>query len=277
MLRKTLFRILLLCFTVLFLSCTPLVSRKSGSISVTVPQEAVSRVAARAGGDAVYTVNCIVTGDYFARLSQSCTETSLPQCTFTVSDIPAGAEISVQINIKASDGETAESLVYTGGSSVLKVKPGVNTAVIRLTGDDTQRLQHPVLRCRNTAVIRLTGDDTASVTVGEETLAVSWVKKDGEEQLVYSDDVLEVPVVWKTIEFGGVWSSSGRLPEGTYEWYLNGVLQGTESRFVLDFTENLNVYGFGSDKSNVLRLFVTEGDVSASAELNFRIIDSGNR
>ena len=261
MLRKTLFRILLLCFTVLFLSCTPLVSRKSGSISVTVPQEAVSRVAARAGGDAVYTVNCIVTGDYFARLSQSCTETSLPQCTFTVSDIPAGAEIFVQINIKASDGETAESLVYTGGSSVLKVKPGVNTAVIRLTDDNT-----------------------ASVTVGEETLTVSYIKKDGEEQPKYLDGVLYVPVVWKTIEFGGVWSSSssssGRLPEGTYEWYLNGELQGTESRFVLDFTENLNVYGmsgFDSDKFNVLRLFVTEGDVSASAELNFRIIDSGNR
>ena len=252
MLRKTLFRILLLCFTVLFLSCSPLVSRKSGSISVTVPQEAVSRVAARAGGDAVYTVNCIVTGDYFARLSQSCTETSLPQCTFTVSDIPAGAEIFVQINIKASDGETAESLVYTGGSSVLKVKPGVNTAVIRLTGDDT-----------------------ASVTVGEETLAVSYIKKGGEQ--LDLDGVLYVPVVWKTIEFGGVWSPSGRLPEGTYKWYLNGVLQGTESRFVLDFTENLNVYGFGSDKSNVLRLFVTEGDVSASAELNFRIEDSGNR
>lgn len=257
MLRKTLFRILVLGVTALVLSCSPLVSRKSGSISVTVPQEAVSRVAARAGGDAVYTVNCIVTGDYFARLSQSCTETSLPQCTFTVSDIPAGAEIFVQINIiKASDGETAESLVYTGGSSVLKVKPGVNTAVIRLTGDDT-----------------------ASVTVGEETLAVSYIKKDGEEQSVYSeeDGVLYVPVVWKTIEFGGVWSPSGRLPEGTYEWYLNGVLQGTESRFVLDFTENPNVYGFGSDKSNVLRLFVTEGDVSASAELNFRIEDSGNR
>lgn len=256
MLRKTLFRILVLGVTALVLSCSPLVSRKSGSISVTVPQEAVSRVAARTGGDAVYTVNCIVTGDYFARLSQSCTETSLPQCTFTVSDIPAGAEIFVQINIKASDGETAESLVYTGGSSVLKVKPGVNTAVIRLTGDDT-----------------------ASVTVGEETLAVSYIEKDGEEQPVYSeeDGVLYVPVVWKTIEFGGVWSPSGRLPEGTYKWYLNGVLQGTESRFVLDFTENLNVYGFGSDKSNVLRLFVTEGDVSASAELNFRIIDSGTR
>lgn len=258
MLRKTLFRILVLGVTALVLSCSPLVSRKSGSMSVTVPQEAVSRVAARAGGDAVYTVNCIVTGDYFARLSQSCTETSLPQCTFTVSDIPAGAEIFVQINIKASDGETAESLVYTGGSSVLKVKPGVNTAVIRLTGDDT-----------------------ASVTVDEETLAVSYIEKDGEEQLDYLDGVLYVPVVWKTIEFDGVWSSSssssGRLPEGTYEWYLNGVLQGTESRFVLDFTENLNVYGFGSDKYNVLRLFVTEGDVSASAELNFRIEDSGNR
>ncbi len=255
MLRKTLFRILVLGVTALVLSCTPLVSRKSGSISVTVPQEAVSRVVARAGGDAVYTVNCIVTGDYFARLSQSCTETSLPQCTFTVSDIPAGAEIFVQINIKASDGETAESLVYTGGSSVLKVKPGVNTAVIRLTGDDT-----------------------ASVKVGEETLAVSYIKKDGEEQPDYLDGVLYVPAVWKTIEFGGIWSSSSssRLPEGTYEWYLNGVPQGTESRFVLDFTENLNVYGFGSDKSNVLRLFVTEGDVSASAELNFRI-DSGNR
>lgn len=256
MLRKTLF-VIFYCLgvTALVLSCSPLVSRKSGSISVTVPQEAVSRVAARAGGDAVYTVNCIVTGDYFARLSQSCTETSLPQCTFTVSDIPAGAEIFVQINIKASDGETAESLVYTGGSSVLKVKPGVNTAVIRLTGDDT-----------------------ASVTVGEETLAVSWGVKEGEELSPDSDGVLYVPVVWKTIEFGGVWSSSssGRLPEGTYEWYLNGVLQGTESRFVLDFTENLNVYGLGSDKSNVLRLFVTEGDVSASAELNFRI-DSGNR
>lgn len=258
MLRKTLFRILVLGVTALVLSCSPLVSRKSGSMSVTVPQEAVSRVAARAGGDAVYTVNCIVTGDYFARLSQSCTETSLPQCTFTVSDIPAGAEIFVQINIKASDGETAESLVYTGGSSVLKVKPGVNTAVIRLTGDDT-----------------------ASVTVGEETLAVSYIEKDGEEQPYYSDldGVLYVPVVWKTIEFGGVWSSSssGRLPEGTYKWYLNGELQGTESRFVLDFTENLNVYGIDSDKSNVLRLFVTEGDVSASAELNFRIEDSGNR
>lgn len=252
MLRKTLFRILVLGVTALVLSCSPLVSRKSGSMSVTVPQEAVSRVAARAGGDAVYTVNCIVTGDYFARLSQSCTETSLPQCTFTVSDIPAGAEIFVQINIKASDGETAESLVYTGGSSVLKVKPGVNTAVIRLTGDDT-----------------------ASVTVGEETLAVSYIKKGGEQ--LDLDGVLYVPVVWKTIEFGGVWSPSGRLPEGTYKWYLNGVLQGTESRFVLDFTENLNVYGFGSDKSNVLRLFVTEGDVSASAELNFRIEDSGNR
>ena len=258
MLRKTLFRILVLGVTALVLSCSPLVSRKSGSMSVTVPQEAVSRVAARAGGDAVYTVNCIVTGDYFARLSQSCTETSLPQCTFTVSDIPAGAEIFVQINIKASDGETAESLVYTGGSSVLKVKPGVNTAVIRLTDDNT-----------------------ASVTVGEETLTVSYIKKDGEEQPKYLDGVLYVPVVWKTIEFGGVWSSSssssGRLPEGTYKWYLNGVLQGTESRFVLDFTENLNVYGFDSDKSNVLLLFVTEGDVSASAELNFRIIDSGNR
>lgn len=254
MLRKTLFRILVLGVTALVLSCSPLVSRKSGSMSVTVPQEAVSRVAARAGGDAVYTVNCIVTGDYFARLSQSCTETSLPQCTFTVSDIPAGAEIFVQINIKASDGETAESLVYTGGSSVLKVKPGVNTAVIRLTGDDT-----------------------ASVTVGEETLAVS-IEKDG-EQLDRLDGVLYVPVVWKTIEFGGVWSSSssGRLPEGTYKWYLNGELQGTESRFVLDFTENPNVYGFDSNESNVLRLFVTEGDVSASAELNFRIIDSGNR
>ncbi len=253
MLRKTLFRILLLCFTVLFLSCSPLVSRKSGSISVTVPQEAVSRVAARAGGDAVYTVNCIVTGDYFARLSQSCTETSLPQCTFTVSDIPAGAEIFVQINIKASDGETAESLVYTGGSSVLKVKPGVNTAVIRLTGDDT-----------------------ASVTVGEDNLSVTWVVKEGEEQPPYSNGVLAVPAAWKTIEFGGIWSQSRRPPEGTYKWYLNGVPQGTESRFVLDFTENLNVYGFDSNKSNVLRLFVTEGDVSASAELNFRI-DSGNR
>lgn len=254
MLRKTLFRILVLGVTALVLSCSPLVSRKSGSMSVTVPQEAVSRVAARAGGDAVYTVNCIVTGDYFARLSQSCTETSLPQCTFTVSDIPAGAEIFVQINIKASDGETAESLVYTGGSSVLKVKPGVNTAVIRLTGDDT-----------------------ASVTVGEETLVVSYIEKGG-EQLDYLDGVLYVPVVWKTIEFGGVWSSSSsrRLPEGTYEWYLNGELQGTESRFVLDFTENPNVYGIDS-KPNVLRLFVTEGDVSASAELNFRIEDLGNR
>lgn len=253
MLRKTLFRILVLGVTALVLSCSPLVSRKSGSISVTVPQEAVSRVAARAGGDAVYTVNCIVTGDYFARLSQSCTETSLPQCTFTVSDIPAGAEIFVQINIKTLDGETAESLVYTGGSSVLKVKPGVNTAVIRLTGDDT-----------------------ASVKVGEDNLSVTWVVKEGEEQPPDSDGVLSVPAAWKTIEFGGIWSQSRRLPEGTYEWYLNGEPQGTESRFVLDFTENPNVYGFGSDKSNVLRLFVTEGDVSASAELNFRI-DSGNR
>lgn len=65
----------------------------------------------------------------------------------------------------------------------MKVKPGVNTAVIRLTGDDT-----------------------ASVTV-EETPAVSY----DDPSLDYSTDgVLLVPAVWKTIEFGGVWFPTGR-------------------------------------------------------------------